>query len=135
MGIDRQSFAVAARELVAAQFEGQVGTLERAATVLRTQNGAVTGFRIGVSAGREIHAFGIGGVDRQAFDTSEIDVFDADPIGQRHPALVHRIPPIGAAYIGTRVRQSLFGGMEHQAGDEAAAADGHVVPPVGDLSG
>ena len=126
-----QAFAVAASQFIATQLERQVAALERSAAVARTQDRAVARAFVGVGAGGQVEAPRIGRIDRDALDAGEVGIVMAEPVGQRDPAPRRGIPAVRTAHVGTRIGQAALGGMELDAGDEAAAADGHVAPGVG----
>src|SRR5208337_3837842 len=94
IGIDRQTFAVAATVLVAAEFERHVGDLEGVATVMGTQNRSIRCSWVGVSAAGEIDAIGIGGINRNAFHAHQVPVGVGNPVQQRLPLFAPIIPAI-----------------------------------------
>src|SRR5882724_8418256 len=133
VGINHQTLAHRASGHVAAEFEGQVGTLKRVALIGGAQNRAIGSCkRVGVRAGRYITACGIDRVRRDALNTQSVPVVKAYKIHQRNPALVDGVPSIGSADIGPRIDEVLLAGIENDSGNKAAATAGiSVVPRIG----
>ena len=130
IGVDGKPLAIGPAQFVAAQLEWQLGTLEAAALVVRAQDGAIAAACMQVSTHRQIQSARVGWIHRHAFHAEAALVLCAHPIQQRLPALLCRIPTVGAADIGARVLQPRLLRVEHQAGNKATAADGDVVPGV-----
>src|SRR5208337_3705575 len=130
IGIDRQTFAVAATVLVAAELERHVIDLEGVATVTGTQNRAIRCSRVGVSAAGEIDTIGIGGINRNAFHPHQVPAGVGNPVQQRLPSFAPVIPAISAADIRTRVVEAFLGGMKNDPVDEPATHNLHALPCV-----
>lgn len=134
MRIDREPFAVAAAQFVAAELERQIDPLERVAAVVRTQDRAVAGARGGVGAGGKIDPAGVMRIQRDAVDAAEVGLVGAQPVGQRHPVLRGIVPAVRATDIGARVVQAPLRRMKHQPADVTAPADAHAAERVGQLA-
>ena len=130
MRIDRKALPVAAPLFVAAQLERQRSALERGAAIGRAQDHTLLPTLVQIRADRQIQAIWIGRIQREALHAETAAVLMAHPVHQRQPALVARLPAVGAADIGTGVQQALLLRMKDQAADEAAAADGDIAPAV-----
>src|SRR5262249_43895327 len=132
VGIHRQALGRRAAWHVAAYFEGQIRALKTIAPVGGAKDRAVlTRKFIGVSPGGDVKAVGVNRIGGEAVDARQVPIVEADPIEQRNPAARALVPSIRAADVGARVDQVLFGSVEDDARNKAAAAaDGDVAPGI-----
>ena len=128
--IDRETLAGATTGLVAAKLHRNGRAIPSAPAVGRAEDGAVADVRMRVSAGGEVDALRVGGIEREAFDALEIPVVAPQPVEQRLPGAADAIPAIGTADIGARVRHAGRRRVKLDARDKAATADGHATPRV-----
>jgi len=128
--IDRETLAGAAAGLVAAKLHRDGRAFPSAPAVGRAEDRAVTHVRMRVSAGGEIDALRVGGIEGEALDALEVPIVAPEPVEQRLPGAAGAIPAIGAADIGARVRHAGRRRVKLDARDKAAAADGHATPRV-----
>src|SRR5262249_13364724 len=132
IGVDRQALAHRAARHVAADFEGQIRPLKTIAPVGGAEDRAVL-IRpfVGVSPGGDVKAVWVYRIGGDAVDAGQVPIVEADPIEQRNPAARALIPAVRAADVGAGVDQVLFGGVEDDARNKAAAAaDGDVAPGI-----
>src|SRR5262245_1650554 len=131
IGVDRQALAHRAARHVAADFEGQIRPLKTIASVGGAEDRAVL-IRpfVGVSPGGDIKAVGVYRIGGDAVDAGQVPIVEADPVAQRNPAARALIPAVGAADVGSVIDQVLFGSVEDDAWNKAAAADGDVAPGI-----
>ncbi len=87
MGIDNQSLPHGASVLVPAKLEWHLGALPGLALVGGTQNLAVAGPIVGISARREVNPLRVVRVEADAVDAHQVPVVPAHPILQRNPPL------------------------------------------------
>src|SRR5262252_551929 len=132
IGINRKALAHRASRHVAAYFEWQIRALKTIAPVGGAKDRAVlTRKFIGVSPGEDVKAVGVNRIGGEAVDARQVPIVEADPIEQGNPAAPALVPSVRAADVGARIDQVLFGSVEDDARNKAAAAaDGDVAPGI-----
>ena len=88
-----------------------------------------------IGAAGHIHPVGlhrVGGKSLHSVEIPAVGVHAPQVVGDAHPFSVPGLPAVGASHIRPGVHEPLLGGVVGDAGDIAAAADGHIAPVVAD---